>query len=156
MVLSAGLFCLRTCFALGDEVLLAINEADGKLRVAFEGVFEAEKAGANVSGLIGKLNEAGRILAEAESAYRVGDFSEAMALARECSVLAEDILSQASSLRERAVANAERVFWRNLTISIFGAAAFLVVLFFAWGWFKRAYVKRMLNMKPEVSVDVED
>lgn len=156
LVFYPSLPCLPSRADAIDEASLAISEANDKLKMAFEAVLETERAGANVSYLIDNLNEAGRILTEAESAYKAGDFSKAMAMAGECSILADNIVSEASNLRERAIVNAETVFWHNLAISIFGTAAFLVALVFAWNWFKRAYVERMLNMKLEVSVDVED
>ncbi|MGB9959766.1 MAG: hypothetical protein ACPLKQ_04520 [Candidatus Bathyarchaeales archaeon] len=155
-VFSQSLTRLSFYATASDEASFAISEANGKLKMAFEAVLEAEKAGANVSDLIGRLNEGGKLLAEAENAYKAADFSKAMSMAGECSKLAESVTSQASELRERAIVNVQMIFWHNLALSIFGAAALLVVLFFAWGWFKRAYVKRMLSMKPEVSGNVED
>lgn len=156
LVFSPSLIHLSFYVAANDEASSAISKAEDKLKMAFEAVLEAEKVGVSVSALIGRLNEAGRILAEAESAYKAGAFSKAIAMAEECSILADSVIGDASNLHERAIVNAQAAFWNNLAISIFGGAAFLIALFFAWGWFKRAYMKRMLNMKPEVSVNVED
>jgi len=138
-----------------DEASLVISEANNKLKMAFEAVLEAEKAGANVSDLIIQLNSAGALLAEAENAYRVGVFSEAVSKAEECSMLADGVMGEASQLRESAIVNAQTAFWHNLIFSIFGGAAFLFVIFFVWDWFRRVYMKRIVNMKPEVVSDDE-
>jgi hypothetical protein len=156
MAFSLSLTRLPFYVSASDEASSAIGEADNALRRAFEAVLEAERAGANVSDLIVKLDGAGRLLAEAENAYRIGNFSEAVSRAEECSMLADGVVGEALSLRNMALADAQTAFWQNLTFSCFGGAAVLVVLFFVWGWFKRAYVKRMLRMKPEVASNVED
>jgi hypothetical protein len=156
MVFSLSLTCLPFYVSATDEASLAIGEADNALRMAFEAVLDAERAGANVSDLIVKLDEAGGLLAEAENAYRVGNFSEAVSRAEGCSVLADGVVGEALSLKSSALADAQTAFWQNLTFSCFGGATFLVVLFFVWGWSKRVYAEKLLRMKPEVASDAED
>jgi len=156
MVFSLSLTLLPFYVSASDEASSAVGGADNALRRAFEAVLEAERAGVNVSDLIVKLDEAGGLLAEAENAYRIGNFSEAVSRAEECSILANGVVGEALSLQNMALADAQTAFWQNLTFSCFGGAAVLVVLFLVWGWFKRVYVKRMLRMKPEVASDVED
>jgi len=155
MVFSLSLTCLPCHVSAAYEASSAIGEADNALRMAFEAVLEAERAGANVSDLIVKLDDAGRLLAEAENAYRVGNFSEAVSKAEECSMLADGVAVEALSLKSLALANAQTALWQNLTFSCFGGLAFLVALFFVWGWFKRVYAKKLMRMKPEVAVDAE-
>ena len=156
IVFSLSLTRLPFRVSAGDEASSAIGEADNALRRAFEAVLDAERAGANVSNLIFKLNEAGRLLAEAENAYKMGKFSEAISKAEGCSVLANGVVGEALSLKSSALAAAQTAFWQNLTFSCFGGLAFLVALFFVWGRFKRAYAKKLLRMKPEVASDAED
>lgn len=48
------------------------------MQTAFVAVSEAEKAGANVTGLLGRLNDGADLLAQANVAYRVGDISGAL------------------------------------------------------------------------------
>lgn len=156
MVFPLSLTLLPSTVSAGDEASSAIGEADNALRMAFEAVLEAERAGANVSDLIVKLDEAGGLLAEAENAYRVGNFSEAVSRAEECSVLADGVVGEALSLKSSALADAQKAVLQTLTFSWVGGVAFLAVLFFVWGWFKRVYAKKLLKMKPEVAVDAED
>ena len=156
MVFSLSLTRLPFHVSASDEASSAIGEADNALRMAFEAFLEAERAGANVSDLIVKLDEAGGLLAEAENAYRVGNFSEAVSKADRCSMLAHGVVDEALGLKSSALADAQKAVLQTLTFSWVGGVAFLTVLFFVWGWFKRAYVKRMLRMKPEVASNAED
>jgi hypothetical protein len=138
-----------------DEASSAIGGADNALRRAFEAVLEAERAGVNVSDLIVKLDEAGGLLAEAENAYRVGNFSEAVSKAEQCSMQADGVVGEALSLKNSALADAQKAVLQTLTFSWVGGVAFLAVLFFVWGWFKRAYAGKLMKMKPEVASNVE-
>lgn len=64
----------RCVFAVnGVEAEAAITEAESEIVECYGAVAEAERAGANVSDLIVKLDEAGGLLAEAENAYKVGN-----------------------------------------------------------------------------------
>jgi hypothetical protein len=155
MVFSLSLTLLPFYVSASDEASLAIGEADDALRLAFEAVLEAERAGVNVSDLIVKLDEAGGLLAEAENAYRVGNFSEAVSKADRCSMLAHGVVDEALGLKSSALADAQKTGLQTLTFSWVGGVAFLTVLFFVWYWFKRIYVKRTLRMKPEVASDAE-
>jgi hypothetical protein len=155
MVFSLSLTRLPFYVSAGDEASSAIGEADNALRRAFEAVLEAERAGVNVSDLIVKLDGAGGLLAEAENAYRVGNFSEAVSKADKCSMLADGVVGEALSLKSSALADAQRAVLQTLTFSWVGGVAFLAVLFFVWGWFKRVYAEKLLRMKPEVAVDAE-
>jgi hypothetical protein len=114
---------------------------------------DAERAGANVSGLILRLNEAGGILAEAEMALGNGDSSEAASKAGQCIGIAESVKSDADVLKASALEKAQTVFWTSLTFSVVGIVVFVVVLMLVWRWFKGGYVRRMLGMKPEVAAD---
>lgn len=138
-----------------DEGSSFVLKAEYDLRGAFEAVLEAERAGANVSVLVEKLNEAGRFLAEAENALRGGNFSEAVSEAGRCSLAAEGIVGEALSLKSLALVQSQRAFRLNLAISVVTSSVFIVVLFFVWRWFKGFYVKKLLRMKPEVVSDVE-
>jgi hypothetical protein len=138
-----------------DGASSAISEANDALRRAFEAVLEAERVGANVSGLIVKLNEVGGLLAEAENAYGNGNFTEAASKAEKCSGLADSVRDEALTLKGEALAVGQKIFWQNLSITLVGSAVFLIFLFFVWDWFKRFYSKKLMKMKPEVAVDAE-
>jgi hypothetical protein len=156
MVFSLGASYRIYCVRGDEEALSTIENAENALKQAFVAVLEAEGAGANVSGLVARLNEAGELLAEAEIAYRVGDASEAVSKAEECSGLADIVRDEALTLKGKALAMGQNVFWQNLSITLVESVVFLIFLLFVWDWFKRVYDKKLLKMKPEVAVDAED
>jgi hypothetical protein len=149
VVLTLSLYGL--CDA-GEHVLAAssLDGAEALVCQVFETVLEAEEAGANVSGLMADLNEAGALLAEAEILRRHGDLDEAADVAEQAVVIANDVESEALELKNLALVNRQSVFWFSSVCSLVGVSVFLIVLFFVWGWFRRVYVRRLLRMKPEV------
>lgn len=136
-----------------DEVWAKILEADNAVSQAFAAVLEAEEAGANVSDLIFKLDNAGRLLAEAETAYRSGNQSGAFAKAEDSLFRVAGVKDEALDLRSSASADARRVFGQTLLFSLVGAVTFVGFLLFVWIRFKRAYSTKLLKMKPEVAPD---
>ncbi|MDH5690881.1 MAG: hypothetical protein OEY81_05585, partial [Candidatus Bathyarchaeota archaeon] len=78
LVISVLLLFLLPVSILGvsasseDVATLSITQAEETLASAFEAVLDAEMAGANVSGLLGRLNLGGEYLAEAYVWYRLG------------------------------------------------------------------------------------
>jgi hypothetical protein len=146
---SHGVFVVRGA----DEASSSVGEADVAVRRAFNATLDAERAGANVSGLIVRLNEAGGILTEAEMALGNGNSSEAAGKAVQCIGIAESVKSDADVLKASALDEAQTVFWASLTFSVVGIAVFVVVLVLVWRWFKGGYVRKMLGMKPEVADD---
>ena len=59
----------------------AIVAAQGKLVVCYQAVVNASNAGANVTGLLLVLDEAGENLSRANLAYSMGDFGSAQSYA---------------------------------------------------------------------------
>jgi hypothetical protein len=134
-----------------DVACRSVGEAEVAVRQAFNATLDAERAGANVSGLILRLDEAGGILTEAEIALKDGNSSEAASKAVQCIGIAESVKSDAYASKASALEKAQTVFWTSLTFSVAGIVVFVVVLMLVWRWFKRGYVGKMLGMKPEVT-----
>jgi hypothetical protein len=133
-----------------DDASLSVGNADTAVRQAFNATFNAERASANVSGLIARLNEAGGLLDEAEVALANGNSTEASSKAGQCIGIAESVQSDADALKTSALDQARTVFWTYLIFSVVSSAAFVVVLALVWRRFKRGYVGNVLGMKPEV------
>jgi len=153
----AGLFSHGAFVVRGaDEASSTVGEADVAVRQAFNATLDAERAGANVSGLILRLNEAGDALREAENALRDGNSSEAAGKASQCIGIAESVKGDADVLKASALDGARTVFWASLTFSVVGLAVFVVVLVLVWRRFKRGYNRKVLGMKLEVVSDAED
>jgi len=149
--------CLHnvSCVKATDDALSKIGEAGNNLQQAFEAVLDAEKAGANVSRLTDVLNEAGRLLMEAEIAYRSGNLSEAASKANASFLTGETVKGEALDLKGSALKEGQKVLWLNSVFSLAGGITLIVGLVFVWSYFKRVYSKRLLDLKPEVVSSAE-
>ena len=148
-LLSHGVFVVRGA----NDASSGLGAADVAVRQAFDATLEAERAGANVSGLIVRLNEAGAVLVEAEIALGDRNSSEALNKAGQCVGIADNIKSEADALKTSALSGAQRVFWTYFTFSVGGIAVFVSVLALGWRRLKRGQVEKILGMKPEVTHD---
>ena len=154
ILMVAGLLSYGSpCVKGADDASVGVGNADAAVRQAFNATLEAERAGANVSGLILRLNEAGTVLGEAEIALGKGNSSEATSEAGQCVGIAESVKSDADALKASALDEARTVFWAYLAFSVVGIAVCVVALALVWRRFKRGYVGRTLGMKPEVAHD---
>jgi hypothetical protein len=151
-LLSVCVLCfVRGVFAVTfQEASDQVAAADQALRVAFNGVLDAEQSGANVSVLLSRLNEAGVALSGAEVALKAGNYSDAVSGALTCKSLAIDAGEDALALKNDAVA-ASGYWWVTVLLSWVVSVVFVGVLFFVWRWFRRGYVKKMLGSRPEVT-----
>jgi hypothetical protein len=130
-----------------------VGDAESAVLVAFNATLEAERAGANVSDLIVRLNEAAGLLDDAEVALNSGNLSGAASMAGQCIGIAESVKGDADVLKASALDEAQNVFWMLSAFSAVGIAAFVVVLVLVWLWFKRRYTTKVLDAKPEVVSD---
>jgi len=144
-------FVLRAGAFSGDVATSAISEAEEVVASAYEAVLEAENAGADVSGLLDKLNEAGMLLAEAQIASRLGDFDEAVLLASLCSGIGESVKNEAYELRVEAYGSRVMVSWLTMAGSTIGVVAVVFGSFLGWRVFKRRYIQQVLRLKPGVA-----
>jgi hypothetical protein len=132
-----------------EDATAAVASADSTLQVAFVTVSDAERAGANVSGLIARLNEAGSALTSARVALDAGNYSGAASLAALSEGLADAVAADAAVSKDNAVTQASH-WWVTVSLSLVGSASLLAVLFLLWRRFKRLYKDRVLGGRPEV------
>jgi hypothetical protein len=151
VLMFVAVWFVPACFAVDDvEASGAIGQAESDLGSAYVGVVEAEGAGADVSVLLSKLSSAGDFLSEAYSAFRVGDYGSASALAGECSSAVEGVVGDAASLKMDAErARGDRLL---LTVVVSSVGLILLVVFGFLGWrsLKGRYFKRTVDMKFQV------
>lgn len=137
-------------FAAGSgEAALAVSDADDALRGAFMHVSYAEGAGANVSGLMGRLNEAGDALAGARAALEMENYNDAVSRAGVCKNLTIGIVGDADALKTDTLAT-KSSWWITVSFSVVGSVVFVVVLFLAWRWVRRSYAAKLSESRPEV------
>jgi len=146
---------ISLCVDEGEEAYSAVEEADNALKQAFAAVLEVERTGGNVSSLVARLNDAGEVLAEAEVAYRNGNWDRAAGKASECVAIADGVFVEALGLKDLALEDAQTRLSHTLMFSIAGAVVFVTGLVLAWVWFTHFYFGRLLKMRPEVEDDVE-
>ena len=140
-----------TAFAAGESsAASAVAGAEADMVSAYEAVLEAEQVGADVSALLVRLNDAGESLAEAEVAYRLGDFDESVRLTDLCSAISEEVKSEAEELRHQAYGARYFDMWLKIAGSLVGVVVVGLGGFWGWRVFKRRYYRRVLEMKPEV------
>jgi len=133
-----------------DVVALDIAEAEEVLGSAYGAVLDAEEAGANVSGLLVRLNLGGEYLAEAYVWYRLGVSENASRFAGLCSEVVGDVGSEAVGLRDEAERLGEADFVVKMVGSVVGVVVVVFLGFVVWRVFRRRYVGRVLGLRPEV------
>jgi len=133
-----------------ESATLAVERAETETVSAYRAVLDAEQAGANVSGLLVRLNDAGEHLAEAEIAYGLGDFEAAINFANVCLEISRAVKIEADELRLEASGPRYMDVWFRMIGSIFGMTVVGFGSFWAWRIFKKRYYRRVLETKPEV------
>jgi len=152
LVLASQFFIFETfAEASKDVAVLALTDAEGVMVSAYQAVSRAEEAGANVSGLLARLNEAGGFLARARMVYDFGDFEEAAGLASSSRNIGVEVENAAVELKDSAFLERVQRMWFMMIGSIFGVILVFFGSFWVWRVFRRRYYRRVLGMKPEVS-----
>lgn len=152
LVFVVPIFVSETLAGNSEDVAVsAIDRAEATMVSAYDAVLQAEQAGADVSDLLVRLNDAGGLLSEAHIAYGLGDFDEAVSLASLCSEMGEAIKTDAEELRLETHGPWVMRLWLTLTSSLVGVAVVVFAGFFGWGYVRKRYVRKVLEMKVEVS-----
>jgi uncharacterized Tic20 family protein len=121
----------------------AIVAADGKLVVCYQAVVNASDAGANVTGLLLVLDEAGGNLSRANLAFRMGNFSSAQSYALQSLnlLVQNDVVAQANALRDTASQERFLDFMVNVVGSLVGTVVIICGGFVVWRVLKKRYAK---------------
>ncbi len=154
LVLSVFSFPLFVSGVFGvdgeDVAVSAVDRAEAAVASAYEAVLDAEEAGADVSGLLVRLNVAGGYLAEAHVWFGLGDFDEAVRLADLCYDVVVDVSGEAFVLRSEAHGLWATDFVVKMVGSMVGVVVVVFLGFVVWRVFKRRYSRRVLGLRPEV------
>jgi len=154
LVFASTLFVSFAFAEVGErEASSSLDNAERGVISAYKATLKAEEAGANVSGLLNRLNEAEALLAHARIAYRSGGFDEVVRYASLCTEIGERVKIDADELWGRAYGSRSMDFWLAMAGSVLGIFVVGLGSFLSWRRFKRRYLKRILRMKPEVSSD---
>src|SRR5450759_393407 len=124
LTLSLCVLCVYPSAAQIDQTTSKLQAANTAVNQAFNAVLDAEKAGANVTGLLAQLNAAGGILAQAENSYRSGDLNAAAAKADSALPIAQEITVAAQSAKQTALVSGQNTFWSTIVLTVIGAVVF--------------------------------
>ena len=130
-------FCV---FAVGEaEAGSAVAAAEGRVVVCYRAAADADEAGANVTGLLVVLDEAGALLSKADLAYESGDFDSAFDYAVQSREKLDGFVDKADVLREAAVQGRYWDFMVNVLGSVVGAVVVVCGAYVVWVVLKRRY-----------------
>lgn len=139
--LSFSVFSLSfPVFVLGyseSDATQALTSAQRSIRNCYLAVVEAEKAGANVTRLVDRLNVAGELYSRATLAYSRGDYDLTVSLCEEAQAKLSGLTLEAESLRMSALEEGRRDFLYNVVGSSVGAVAVVCVSAVLWTLLKR-------------------
>lgn len=142
---------LQTTLVKANIESASIETANSSINQAFTNVLLAEKAGGNITQLLTRLNSAGELLAEAENAYQSGNTANVTSKAENARQIADQVNVDAIKLRDVSLVESQNNFWFTLAFSVVvGAVVFGIILLLVWRRFKRAHLKKLLGLKPEV------
>jgi CHASE3 domain sensor protein len=148
---GTSFFNMQFADAQTDQTESKLHAANDAVEQAFNAVWGAEKAGANVTALLAQLNDAEGDLAQAENAYRSGDSNTAAAQADSVLPIAQEVTTAAQSAKQTALVSGQNAFWSTIAFAVIGAFVFVLALFLVWRWFKRRYINNLSQAKPEVN-----
>ena len=117
----------------------AISSAKNTILGCYSAAKEAEAAGANITVLIGTLNEAGSLISQAELAYSTNNFDTAVSFAVQSQNTLSNFIGEANSLEETATQQQSQDFLINVIGSIIGTIAVVIAGFLVWRFLKNKY-----------------
>jgi hypothetical protein len=152
-ILFSALMLSTSASSNQETAIFGISEADYLMAQAHEAVLGAEEVGADVSGLLDRLDVAGEYLAEAHIWYRLGDFENATRFAGLCFDVVEEVRSEAYRLTEEAYGLWVAGLFVRIIGSFVGVVVVVLLCYVVWRAFKRRYQRRVLGLKLEVVSD---
>jgi hypothetical protein len=143
---------VREAFAVSEaSASLVIGEAENEMVSAYEAIREAELAGADVSGFSELVGDAAQLLAQARTAFTIGDFDRAERFANLTIGIGTDVKGKAVQLRELQRGMPVWQMWQTIVQSFLAVAGVVLASLWSWGRFKRRYYRRVRDLKPEVA-----
>jgi len=142
LVLTSQFFVFATFAEVSEsEASLALANAEVTVVSAYQAVLKAEEAGANVSGLLDRLNEAGENLAYARMAYNHNprDLDKTISFANSGKDIAEEVQNAAVKLRDSALSGSMRRMLYTMIASVVSVAFIALGSLWFWHLLKKRY-----------------
>jgi hypothetical protein len=137
LLVVSGSSCVFAVDGTEGDARAAIAEAENRVADCYGAVAGAEGAGANVTGLLNALDEAGMLLSRGILAYNVGDFGSARDFAVWCSGNLTGVVDEAHVLKETAILERYWDFMVNVVGSAVGSVAIVCGGFAVWFLLKK-------------------
>jgi CHASE3 domain sensor protein len=150
LTVSVCFLSVQQATAQTDPATSKLQAANNAVDQAFNAVLDAEKAGANVTGLLAQLNTAQGLLAQAESSDRTGNTNTAATQADSVLPIAQQVTAAAQDAKQSAIVSERNGFWSTIALTVVGVFVFVLVLFLVWRRFKLRYLKNLSEAKPEL------
>ncbi len=142
--------CITPVFAQSDQAYLKLESANMAFKEAFNAIYDAKTAGANITNLIEQLNNGADLLTQAKYAYLQNDFDAVIIKSEGVILLVEQVNTAAQNAKLFAYNSSQSALWLIRGVSIIGSIIFIIVLLLLWTWFKQRYVKKMSSEVTEV------
>ena len=134
------------CFAVDvDQARSNVSRAEQTLGSVYVQVADAAASGADVSGLLNKLDVAGSYLSGAFAALKNEDYEQALQKAASCENELTGLEEQAVSLKVEAKDASDFGLLESVIGSFIGLVLVIVLGFIGWRILKRTYLKRSLD-----------
>ena len=146
LIVTFLVFPVHVCFAMAADVgVAALSQVEGAeeaVSEAYLAVRETEREGADVSGLLERLNLSGGYLAAARLCLRLGNLEGAVGNASLCVQSLEGLVEDAEALKDTAIKETGEHFWMAIGGSAVGIGVVVGGCWLGWRWFQERY-KRM-------------
>lgn len=119
----------------------AIEYAENTIVACYNAALDAEKAGANITSLTHRLNNAGDLVSKAKLEYQKGDFEAAIDFASRGREKLNGFITDATVLQDAAAHTRFWDFMINIVGSLVGSIAVVCIGFAVWVFLKRKYEK---------------
>jgi predicted DNA repair protein MutK len=134
------------CFAVDvDQARSNVSRAEQTLGSVYVQVADAAASGADVSGLLNKLDVAGSYLSDAFAALKREDYDQALQNAASCENELTGVEEQAVRLNAEAKNASDFGLSERVIGSVIGLVLVIVLGFIGWRILKRTYLKRSLD-----------
>lgn len=130
-----------------SDVFLETERADTAVFSAYEAILDAERAGANITILINKLNDACQYQTIANSSLSWGYFHGALGNSTLAWESIDSVEQEASELTEIALVEADRRLWISIAGSSGAITLILILLYFGWKHHKRSLLRRGFDVE---------
>jgi hypothetical protein len=149
LLLTSNFIIIQNGFA--STSLSELDDAKSQLISALKIVQEAEQKGINVQSYVNALNSALLLIKNAENQNASGNVTKAIENAKASSTISIQVEAEVGSYSYLASMRDAANFRSTVISSLIALIIAVIVISFSWILFKRRFLMKLLDMKPEVT-----